>query len=217
MSAWLIILAAVGAQSDSAKASAQARPVLDRASVAYKDVKRLAADFVQIVTNPMTGDPDTSRGRLYQLPPNRLGMRFTDPRGDRIVADGRYFWLYTPSTTPGQVIRTRIPAGGGTGPNLIGQFADRPHERYRARYIRADSLTSGVTDVVTLVPTEKDPPFTEATLWIDRKDGLPRRIEFQETSGQKRTLVLTKVVLNGEIPWREFTFAPPAGAQVVDQ
>src|SRR6185503_668083 len=155
MIAWLIILSALGAQTDSAKA----RPVLDRASLAYKDVKMLAADFVQIVTNQMTGDPDTSRGRLYQLPPNRLGMRFSNPRGDRIVADGRYFWLYTPSTTPGQVIRTRIPAGGGTGPNLIGQFADRPHERYRARYLRADSLASGMTDVVTLVPKDKDAPF----------------------------------------------------------
>jgi len=210
---WSILLLVVGAQTDSAKAAS----VLDRASAAYKDVKMLAADFVQIVTNPMTGAPDTSRGRLYQLPPNRLGMRFSDPRGDRIVADGRFFWLYTPSTTPGQVIRTRIPAGGGTGPNLIGQFTDRPHERYRSRYLRTDSLPSGVVDVVTLVPTERDAAFSEATLWIDRQDGLPRRIEFQETSGQRRVLILSKLALNGAIPWREFTFAIPAGAQVVDQ
>jgi outer membrane lipoprotein carrier protein len=178
----------------------------------------LAADFQQIVTNPMTGSPDTSWGKLYQLPPNRLGMRFTQPRGDRIVADGRFFWLYTPSTTPGQVIRTRIPASGGQGPNLIGQFADRPHERYRARYVRGDSLGGAAVDVVNLVPRDtSDATFSEATLWVDRSDGLPRRIEFQETSGQKRTITLSKVALNGEIPWREFTFTVPATVQVVDQ
>jgi chaperone LolA len=197
---------------------ADASAVLDRVTAAYKDLKLLTADFVQIVINPMTGAPDTTKGKLYQLPPNRFGMRFTTPRGDRLVADGRYFWIYTPSTTPDQVIRTRIPAAGGAaGPNLLGQFADRPHERYKATYLRADTLPAGVVDVVSLVPTEPDQPFTEATLWVDRKDGLPRRLEFQETTGQRRALILSGVALNGEVPWREFTFSVPAGARVVDQ
>jgi outer membrane lipoprotein carrier protein len=213
MLALLTALLLATPQSDSAQAAA----VLDRAAAAHKDVKVLSADFVQIIVNPMTGAPDTTRGRLHQLPPNRLGMRFTEPRGDRLVADGRYFWLYTPSTTPGQVIRTQIPSSGGTGPNLIGQFTDRPHERYRARYERSETLPSGVVDVVRLVPTERDAAFTEATLWVDRNDGLPRRIEFQETSGIKRVVILSQLVLNGDIPWREFTFAVPAGVQVVRQ
>lgn len=193
-------------------------PVLDRVTAAFKDLKLLTADFVQIVQNPMTGAPDTTRGKLYQLPPNRFGMKFTSPRGDRIVADGRYLWIYTPSTAPDQVIRARIPAGGGAaGPNLIGQFADRPHERYRSTYVRTDSSATGTVDVVTLVPLERDQPFKEATLWVDRQDGLPRRLEFQETTGQRRVLVLSGLALNGDIPWREFTFAVPAGARVVDQ
>ncbi|HYR30444.1 MAG TPA: outer membrane lipoprotein carrier protein LolA, partial [Gemmatimonadales bacterium] len=81
-------------------------PILDRASAAYQTISTLAADFVQIVANPLVGGPDTTRGRLYEMRPSRFAMRFTDPRGDRIVADGRWLWLYTPSTTPGQVIRS---------------------------------------------------------------------------------------------------------------
>ena len=192
--------------------------VLDRVVAAFHDLKLLTADFVQIVQNPLTGAPDSTRGKLYQLPPNRFGMRFTAPRGDRIVADGRYFWVYTPSTAPDQVIRTRIPATGGTGPNLIGQFADRPQERYKSRYLRSDSLDHAAMDVLVLVPRDTaSSPFSEATLWVDRKDGLPRRLEFAETSGQRRTITLSKVALNGEIPWREFTFTVPATVQVVDQ
>jgi outer membrane lipoprotein carrier protein len=167
--------------------------------------------------HPLLGTPDTTRGRLYQLPPNRFAMRFTDPRGDRLVADGRHFWLYTPSTTPGQVIRTRIPAAGGAGPNLIGQFADRPHERYRSRYVRADTLAARVADVVVLTPVEPGAPFSEATLWVDRDDGLPRRIELVEGSGQRRTLILLRLQVNADIPLQEFIFAPPAGVRVVDQ
>src|SRR3989441_12733661 len=110
-------------------------PILDRASATYQTITSLSADFVQVITNPMIGTPDPTRGRLYQIRPSRFAMRFTAPKGDRIVADGRFLWLYTPSTTPGQVIRSRIPEYGTTGPNLIGQFVERPRERYTARYV----------------------------------------------------------------------------------
>jgi len=192
-------------------------PALDRASATYQTIQTLSADFMQVVVNPLLGTPDTTRGKLYQMRPSRFAMRFTHPRGDRIVADGRHLWLYTPSTTPGQVIRTAIPSAGTTGPNLIGQFVERPRERYRARYVRADSVGGRMTDVIALVPRADDLPYSEAVVWIDRDNGLVRRIEIEESSGQRRTLVLDKVAVNRGVPGREFTFSPPAGLRVVDQ
>ena len=192
-------------------------PILDRASAAYQTAATLSAEFVQVVSNPLVGAPDTTRGRLYQMRPNRFAMRFTRPAGDRVVADGRYLWLYTPSTTPGQVIRTGIPEVGTTGPNLIGQFVERPAERYRARYLRAEAVDGDTADVVGLVPRQPDQPYTEAVIWVDRGDALIRRMDITETSGQQRTVVLRKLTVNGRVPSREFSFSPPAGTRVVDQ
>jgi outer membrane lipoprotein carrier protein len=192
-------------------------PILDRASRAYAGVQNLSADFVQIVDNPMLGGPDTTRGRFFQSRPNFFAMRFTDPAGDRVVADGHRLWLYTPSSTPGQVIRTAIPGRGTTGPNLIGQFVEHPRERYTARYVRADSLPEGAVDVITLVPKTTDLAYSEATVWIGKNDGLVRRIDITEESGQRRTIILQKLALNRGVPTREFRFAPPAGSRVVDQ
>ena len=194
-------------------------PILDRASKAYEAVQNLSADFVQIIDNPMLGGPDTTRGRFFQSRPNFFAMRFTEPAGDRVVADGHRLWLYTPSSTPGQVIRTAIPGRGTTGPNLIGQFVEHPRERYTARYVRADSLPEGrgAVDVIALVPKTADLPYSEATVWISKKDGLVRRIEITEESGQRRTIILQKLALNRGVPTREFRFAPPAGSRVVDQ
>ena len=192
-------------------------PALDRASATYQTIRTLSAEFTQVITNPLLGAPDTTRGKLYQMRPNRFAMRFTHPRGDRIVADGRHLWLYTPSTTPGQVIRSPIQTTGTTGPNFIGQFVEHPRERYRARYLRADSTAGQVMDVVALVPRANDLPYSEAIVWIDRNDGLVRRIEIDETSGQRRTLVLDKLSVNRGVPGREFTFSPPAGLRVADQ
>jgi outer membrane lipoprotein carrier protein len=144
-------------------------------------------------------------------------MRFSQPKNDRVVADGRYLWLYTPSTTPGQVIRTSVPGAGTTGPNLIGQFVEHPRERYDAKYVRADSLPEGAVDVIALTPRATDLPYTEATVWIAKRDGLVRRIEIVETSGQRRTITLEHLAVNRDVPSREFKFSPPAGSQVVDQ
>ena len=192
-------------------------PILDRASASFDTVRTLRADFVQVIENPMIGDPDTTRGRLYQRRPGYFAMRFTEPKNDRIVADGRHLWLYTPSTTPGQVIRSTIPGTGTTGPNLIGQFVEHPRERYDARYVRADSLSDGIADVIALTPHAHDLPYSEATVWIARKDGLVRRIDILETSGQRRTIILAHLAINQAVPAREFRFSPPAGSRVVDQ
>jgi outer membrane lipoprotein carrier protein len=194
-------------------------PILDRASQTYDSVRTLAADFVQIVDNPMIGGPDTTRGRLFQRRPNYFAMRFTDPKHDRVVADGRRLWLYTPSSTPGQVIRTAIPGTGTTGPNLIGQFVENPQQRYDARYVRQDRLSDDSVDVIALTPraAPADLPYSGATVWIAKRDGLVRRIDIVETSGQLRTIILRNLVVNRGIARREFRFSPPAGSQVVDQ
>src|SRR5207253_4867117 len=192
-------------------------PMLDRASATYQTITSLSADFVQVITNPMIGTPDTTHGRLYQMRPSRFAMRFTDPKGDRIVADGRFLWLYTPSTTPGQVIRSRIPEYGTTGPNLIGQFVEQPRERYTAHYVRADSLEHTSVDVIRLVPKGHDQPYSEAVIWVGREDGLVYRLDITEASGQERTVILRNLEVNRGVPRRELTFSPPAGVRVVDQ
>jgi outer membrane lipoprotein carrier protein len=200
-------------------------PILDRADAAYQTVRSFSADFVQVIANPLIGEPDTTLGKLYQMRPNYFEMRFTSPKGDRIVADGRHLWLYTPSTTPGQVIRASIPTVGTTGPNLIGQFVDHAHERYEARYIRRDTLPGlpgppgpeGATDVIALEPKDPNVPYRSAVLWIGRDDALVRRMDISELSGQVRTVILHRLEVNGNIPGREFRFSVPRGVQVVDQ
>ena len=191
--------------------------ILDRASASYDSVRTLQADFIQIIENPMLGDPDTTRGKLFQRRPSFFAMRFTQPKRDRIVADGHRLWLYTPSSTPGQVIRTAIPGTGTTGPNLIGQFVEHPRERYDARYVRADSMGGTAFDVVALTPRAPDQPYSRAAVWIAKTDGLVRRIDIEESSGQRRTIILQHLTVNRPIATREFSFSPPAGSRVVDQ
>lgn len=197
-------------------AQQDARSIVSRAAFAYRSLSALRADFDQLIENQMIGNA-ASKGVLEQAGQARLSMRFTDPPGEAIVIDGKWVWVYTPSTTPGQVLRIPVPSGGPVyGYNLLAWLMDRPTERYNSSYVRADRLDNRPMDVVEMVPTVPDMPFGRATVWLDRGDGLPRRMEIEELSGQRRTLTLHNVRVNQPVSNKTFTFEVPAGVKVVD-
>ena len=214
--ALLLVLGLLGAASGSARAQ-DANALVGRSSRVYRSLSSLKADFVQVIDNPMI-DSAESRGTLVQAGPDKLAMRFTDPNGEAVIIDGRSVWVYTPSTTPGQVIRLSVPSGGPVyGYNLLAWLLDRPAERYTASYVRADVLGGRSMDVLELVPAVPDLPFERAVVWLDRADGLPRRLEITEHSGATRTLTLSKVQTNQSVAARTFQFDVPSGVRVVDQ
>jgi outer membrane lipoprotein carrier protein len=212
-----LLLCSGAAHPTAGIAQEDARALVSRASSVYRGLQSLRADFDQLIQNPMIGD-QASRGILIQSGQARLAMRFSEPDGEAIVIDGEYIWVYTPSTTPGQVLRMPLPSGGPVyGYNLIAWLLDRPHERYESTFVRNDRLEGRNVSVVEMVPTVPDMPFTRAVVWLDRSDGLPRRIEIEETSGQQRTLTLRN--LRANVPIREdtFRFRVPSGVKVIEQ
>ena len=212
---WLL-LAALGV-APPVVAAQDAAAIVGRSSRVYRSLSSLSADFVQLIDNPMI-DSATSRGTLIQAGEDKLAMRFTDPPGEAIVIDGEKVWVYTPSTTPGQVIRMALPSGGPVyGYNILAWLLDRPAERYTATYVRADRLNGRTVDVVQLDPAVPDLPFERAIIWLDNEDGLPRRLEITEHSGATRTLTLSKVRTNRTVPDDTFTFKVPSGVRIVDQ
>jgi outer membrane lipoprotein-sorting protein len=211
---WLLLLAL----GYPIPASAQdAGEIIGRAARVYRSLASLQADFEQVINNPMI-DSAESKGTLVQAGSAKLAMRFSDPPGEAIVVDGKHVWIYTPSTVPDQVLRMKVPSGGPAyGYNLLAWLLDRPAERYKPSYLRTERVGGRTTDVIKLVPAVPNLPFTEAIVWLDREDALPRRLEIQEHSGATRTLQLTRLRTNAQIADGTFSFKVPAGARVVDQ
>ncbi len=212
-----LLLLSLAAVPVSALRAQDAQAIVGRSSRVYRSLSSLKADFVQVIDNPMI-DSAESRGTLVQAGDDKLSMRFTDPPGEAVVIDGQHVWVYTPSTTPGQVIRMSVPSGGPIyGYNMLAWLLDRPAERYSAKYLRPDQLNGRSVDVVELVPAVPDLPFDRAVVWLDKGDGLPRRLEITEHSGATRTLTLSKMRVNQAVSDRTFAFEVPSGVRVVDQ
>jgi outer membrane lipoprotein carrier protein len=191
--------------------------VLDRAVAAYGQVTNLRADFVQRLRDAMLGTDETSRGEFLQQRPNKVAMRWREPAGDLLVVDGQTLWVYLPSSTPGQVVRSDIQGRPGQSPDVVAEFLERPRERFTITFQRSEPVGSRMADVLRFVPKEPaNAPYRRVDIWVDRQDALPRQVEISEVSGAVRRITFDRLRANTSIPARMFTFTPPAGVRVVD-
>lgn len=208
-----VTLVVAGAAHAQATAAEQA---IDKAVAAYASVKTARATFEQTISNALTGSTIPSRGSFEQSRPDRFAFRFTEPQGDLILSDGRYVWLYLPSSTPGQVIRAPLTADVEGSIDLIGAFFSNPRTRYTIADAGEATVSGRATRAVTLVPKKGDAAFTKARVWIDAQDGMLRQFEAQETSGITRRVRIVTFEPNAPVQASAFTFKPPKGVKVVD-
>lgn len=191
---------------------------IDRAVDARAKVKTARATFEQTLTNPLTGGSATARGEFQEQRPDRLAIRFTDPVGDRIVADGRAVWLYLPSSTPGQVIRRAMNGGAPLPIDITGEFLDSPREKYEIADGGQDVVDGASAHVLVLTPKNRgDVAFTRVRVWVLDRDGMIRQFETVEPAGVIRRVKLTSLAVNVPVERSAFTFIPPRGVRVVDQ
>ena len=188
--------------------------VVQHAERVYTNIKTLRATFTQTVTNPLTGSDVTSHGELQQRIPGDVSVRFTDPAGDRIVANGKVVWVYLPSTNPGQVIRTNLDSSGVQVPDVATWFLHSPETRYTMTNAGSATVDGHATTAVTLVPKDQSLPFTKATIWVDDDDALIRQVETVDQQGLKRRIMLTRLTPNAALDKGAFEFKVPKGVKV---
>jgi outer membrane lipoprotein carrier protein len=213
----LLSLTLLAASVDSAGAQS-ATATLNRAVRAYKTVNTVRASFTQTITNPLLGATVTSAGEMVQRRPNHVSVQFSDPAGDRIVADGKWVWFYLPSSTPGQVIRSKIADGMVGSPDLTAQFLEAPAARFDVKDLGREKVNGRPARMLSLVPKPGvDAPFTKAVIWVDSADALIRQFELTEPSEIVRRVTIKSLKLNPTIPASAFRFTPPSGTTVIDQ
>ena len=204
-----------GAEVDD-DATQDGATVLKRASAAYTNMRSMRADFVQRRKNPLLGSDITSRGTLYQRKPDRFLMRFSDPAGDVIVGDGKYFWLYYPSVDPKQVLRSPAADADAGGVDLQAQFIGDPLRRFRYTYHGRQNVGGRPAHVLTLVPRQ-DLGYQTLKVWIDAADHLVRRFQITEQTGAVVEFQLNNLELNAQLGDNLFRFTPPPGARIVER
>lgn len=189
---------------------------IDAAVAAYADVRTAKATFEQTIRNPLIGRTLSSRGEFEQARPNRFAFRFTDPKGDVILSDGRYVWAYLPSSEPGQVIRSPLSSDPAGSLDLIGEFFTNPRSRYTIADGGAATVGNRAVRIVELMPKSGAAGFVRAKVWIDPSDGSLVQFEAEEPSGLVRQVRITSFTRNAPVAADAFTFKVPKGVKVVE-
>jgi len=187
--------------------------ILERAAAELAELRSLCADFRQEIRIPLLGQSRESRGRLCQEPPNLFSMHFSDPSGDRIVADGSWLWTYYPSTDDRQVIRFSLEQQGRM--DFFSEFVADPGVRYTPRYEGEERLAAGAAHRIALTPRSSG-AFRSARVWIHRDTHLLVKVEITQENESVRVVELDNLRLNAAVPSGTFAFTPPPGVQVFD-
>jgi outer membrane lipoprotein carrier protein len=209
-----LLLVAISGEAPQAQDVATT-DLLDRAAAQYRAARTLRAPFEQTLTNPLTQTSRSARGELAQHGRQRFALRFTDPAGDAIVSDGRFLWMYLPSTAKGQVMK--LPLAAGAGLDFISELLSSPREHYVVAALDGETVGGRRTAVFSLTPKKASAPFTRARLWIGRDDALLWQVETVEPSSLIRRVRFTAVHLNVRLPRGVLAFVPPTGVRIVDQ
>jgi len=207
-----VFAAAVRKQQSSVDA------IIDKAVATYAKAKTSKGTFDQAITNPLTGSTVKASGQFeQQRQPARFAFRFVQPKGDLIIGDGKWLWVYLPSSTPNQVIKVPMTEGGAGSLDLASRFFDSPKTRFAISDAGAATIGGRATHALLLKPKSSTEPFSQAKVWIDNADGTLRQFETVESSGITRLVTITAVTPNATVDQKSFTFKPPKGARIVDQ
>ncbi len=193
-----------------------ANAAYERATRVWRSLKTLEVRFEQRITNPLIRRSAVSHGTFVQQRPNKVAITFTDPVGDKIVGDGKFLWVYLPSSAPGQVMKLPADAEGAVVADLLGQLLDSPRQAFEISGGNSVQIEGRSTRSVLLVPKNiQSSPFQRATLWIDDKDSRPVRIQVIDAQGVDRSITLQTWSPNVAVARDAFNFAVPKDAKIV--
>jgi outer membrane lipoprotein carrier protein len=199
----LIVLVAGTARADvlhDALAKLQSR---------YESTKTLEADFNQTVESPTLASPLKTSGKVAFEKPNKMRWDYDAPDTQTIVGDGSTLWVYQPDMNQvikaplGEAFQAATPLTFLSGLGNVDRDFDA-------------SLDRETKDawVLKLVP-KQDKGLGTLGLTVRKDDAGIAEAQITDALGTTTRIAFKNEKRNENIAASRFTFAPPAGVDVV--
>lgn len=151
-----------------------------------------------------------NRALLSMQKPASFRWAITDPYEELMVTDGELIWRYEPDLEQvtiqpfdNDVERTPVMLLNGDAGSIAASYA-----------VTAVSIPDSNRNRFILVPRKPGSLFERLSLTFDGP--VLEEMQFEDSLGQMTSLTFSDVVRNRSIDAAEFSFTPPAGADIID-
>lgn len=214
--AFAILLVALGSGIDMTASAARAADTVATVDAGYERVDRfmqglktLQSDFKQVLRDSRGQIAEQSSGRLSILRPDRFRWEYATPHEQLIVSDGARLWLYDPDLEQVTVRRLEQTLAGTPASLLSGSGDLRSGFNVERVEQREDVFW------VVLQPKRGDTDFRRVRLGF-RGEALVF-MELEDKLNQTTVLEFVALKRNPVLGADQFTFTPPAGADVIGE
>ena len=201
------LIATVAALVATRSAPVRAGPV-ETLREFVQTVRSGQARFTQTVTSPDGKRRKVSQGVFEFQRPNRFRFAYAKPFEQTIVADGQKVWLHDPELNQVSVRRLSQALGATPAALLAGGSLDEDFE------LSAQPARDGL-EWVQATPRQRD--GTIQTLRVGFRGRDLAALEILDHFGQRSVLEFPDFRANVPVPPGQFRFAPPPGADLIEQ
>src|ERR1700675_4956445 len=181
---------------------------------AYSRMTDLRAEFGQSSFNKSLNQTIPARGVVSIKRGGKLRWEYSEPTKQEIVSDGKTLWVYTPTLNQVNVGAAPEALAGPAGSFLAG--LGRLREHFTVRFLNPAQPRDGEGNVVLdLTPKQPLPTMSRLILAFEPKAWEIRKAVVHDQFENTVTMRFAKVVVNGGLPDRLFTFVPPPGVATV--
>lgn len=196
-----------------ARAELNAVAVAARIERRYAEAKTYRASFRQVFRMAAQDVTKVSRGRLAFSRPGRMSFRYLEPKGDRVVSDGKTVSAYDASER--RLYRSRQNKSPHAWVLAFLSGKGRLARDFTLRLVDTSSRSDVVGYVLEAVPRQKSPAFAKLLLFVDAKSFAVHRVLVVDALGNTNRFDLSNERLGKKLPRGEFRFRAPRGTVVV--
>jgi chaperone LolA len=185
------------------------KQVSDHIQRRYEMVDDAVAQFEQHVKFGFSNIEQTFVGTLTMKKPNHYRI---ESEHQTIVTDGTTVWAY--SETNHQVIIDKYKENQNSiSPEIF--LLNLPSNYYSA-IIGKETFKSAKCIVLKLTPKDDRSFVKSVKLWVDEQSWMIHKIFIVDVNETETTYIVKEIKLNVSVREKVFSFAAPAGADVVD-
>jgi outer membrane lipoprotein carrier protein len=174
----------------------------------------LRAEFSQSSFNKSLNQTIPAQGVVSLKRGGKLRWEYSEPTKQEIVSDGKTLWVYTPTLNQVNVGPAPEALAGPAGSFLAGLGKLREH--FNVRFLNPAQPRDAEGNVVLdLTPKQPLPTLSRLILAVEPTRWELRKAVVYDQFENTVTMRFTKLVVNGGLPDRLFTFVPPPGVATV--